>query len=131
MMTQSERDGNENDTFYHFTDEAPEEIKNIFLKHFNVRDQDYMIFNHAIDTLIDIFPIEQREDLEEQIEEWCSDIASYYTAERLELLNVWNEEEITEIVGDCNCSISEACAMWYDNQVRGAAQVIIDWIYEA
>jgi len=130
------------ETLYtHFTDEAPEELKKIYLEHYEVRDIDYQIFNTACDIISEVYANEaeqQRENKDEReneeritdcIEEATNDSASLYTSSRLDYLNTWNQDEIAMIVRSAQVDIADACAMWYEQQVKQAAFTIINnWI---
>ena len=50
--------------------------------------------------------------------------ASVYTATRLGYMNIQNEGEMSDILKEFDCSIAEACAIWYDNQVVKACEMI-------
>lgn len=128
-MKRSKRD--DKTEFYHFTDTAPKELKDLFLEHYEVRDLDYEIFSTAIDTFIEAW--NNNEDsptlLDDYIDENYNDFSSPYNADRLAYLNVWNDSEIAEISKNYSCeSVSLACAIWYDEQVKGAIRIISDWV---
>lgn len=129
-MTVSTRD--DGTDFNHFTDEAPEELKDLYLEYYEVRDQDYEIFARACDIVGDVYaykPDSTDEEATDAIYEEASDSASVYTADRLEIINIWNEEEISEMVrSEGHDSIAQACASWYDRQVEQAAIIIKDWV---
>lgn len=55
--------------------------------------------------------------------------SSIYNNERLAYLNNNNEQEIAEVMKEYGCeSISQACAIWYDNQVRYTTETLLDYI---
>jgi len=122
--------------YTHFSADAPEELKDLFLEHYTVRDLDYKIFSRACDLVGEIigYTYERmdtptQESIEEAIYERAPDSASVYTADRLEYLNVWNEEEISRMfLENGGESIANACAYWYDNQVEQAAIIINNWV---
>jgi len=126
-MTTSER---ENGTEYtHFTDDAPQELKDVFLNEYNVRDIDYQIFSKACDTIVEAYSNNEEGTpfLKEYIQENYNDFASVYNADRLSYLNIWNDDEVSEIFKNYSCdTISTACATWYDEQVQNAITLIID-----
>lgn len=67
----------------------------------------------------------------DEINERANGSASVYNADRLALLNIWNEDEIAEVMGEYSCKmISEACAIWYDKQVELACIILKDWLME-
>ena len=133
-MTQSERDGNKDDTFYHFLDNAPEELKDLYLEHYNVRDLDYQIFSEACDLVSECYHDNDANNdganfVEDMIYERASDKASVYTADRLAYLSMHNEDEVSEIMREYSePSIATACAIWYDKQVEQASIIIHQWI---
>lgn len=117
-----------------FSDIAPKELQSLFLEHYEVRDIDYVIFSKAIDTIIEAFENNENWDTSykempilEYIQENYNDFASPYNADRLAYLNIWNDSEIAEISKNYSCeSISLACAIWYDEQVHAAVNIIIN-----
>lgn len=131
-MTRSTRD--DGTTFYHFTDEAPEELKKLYLEHYDVRDIDYETFSRACDLVSDCYnDNEQEKDgldfVTDMIYERASDSASVMTYDRLQYLDNWNESDISEIMREYDMrSIADACAVWYDRQVEQAAIIISEWI---
>jgi hypothetical protein len=135
-MTQSKRGEKEDETFYHFTDDAPKELISLYLEHYEVRDVDHEIFSRACDIVSEVFGRERTTTLDkeddvitDEIYEAASDSASVYTAERLGYLNIWNEEEIGQTMSEYDeKSIATACAIWYDRQVEQAAVLIKDWV---
>lgn len=133
LMEQSERDGNADDTYYHFSDMAPESLKDTYLKHYEVRDQDYQIFSEACDVVAEVYETRKdksRDEAEIDIYESDMEYASVWTQERLGYLNMWNEEEISEVMKQgIFTSIADACAYWYDKQVEQAAIILNDWVH--
>ncbi len=134
-MEQRKRD--EGEEFYCFSNTAPRELTDLFLEHYEVRDVDYEIFSRACDIVseayaeyADIGDGKNEEDyIEQQIYECANDSANVYTAVRLGYLNIWNEDEISELMNETGeTSISIACAIWYDRQVEQAAVIINEWI---
>lgn len=126
-MKQSERD--DKTKFYHFTDSASEELKNLYLEHYEVRDGDYERFSTACDTMSELYA-EKPEDIDEAIYERASDCASYYTADRLAILDIWNQDEISDNVRQMDVDISEAAAIWYDKEVENMCFIIKNWVEE-
>lgn len=119
------------ESFYHFTDSAPEELKEIYLSNYEVRDIDYETFSMAIDFIADKYadaPEESHDGMEIVIFERDEEFASVYTGMRLSYLNVWNQDEISAMVKENDCTIEAACALWYDKQVETAALLINDWV---
>lgn len=120
--------------FNHFSEGAPEELKDLFLKHYEVQDLDYETFNAAIDMLIDIYsdiPLDNQniDYVDDSIYERASDCASVYTSDRLAYLNLWNQDEISEIVHSISSyDIATACAIWYDKRIEEMAIIINQWI---
>lgn len=129
-LTQSERDGEEN--FYHFTDDAPEELKDEFLKHYNVDDLDYEMFSRAADIVAEVYedkPKATDDEATDDIYERASESASIMTYDRLQYLNNNTEGEISDIMHEYSeRSIATACAIWYDKQVEEMAIIIKDWV---
>jgi hypothetical protein len=112
-----------------FSDSAPEELKSLFLEHYEVRDRDYEIFSRAIDTVIEASNnMEDTQTLsEEYIQENYNDFASPYNEDRLGYLTVYNDNEVMEIAKNYSCDfVSLACAIWYDEQVQNACYIIIN-----
>ena|SRR3990167_5835279 len=129
VMTTGKRDNGE--VFYHFTDTAPRELKDLYLEHYEVRDIDYETFGQAIDLVRTIYedkPEAIDDEATEEIYERASDSAGVYNDERLGYLNIWNQDDIAEIVRDMGVDIATACAVWYDRQVEQSAIIIKDWI---
>lgn len=128
-MERSER--NDHTEYTYFTDNAPEELRQLFLEHYEVRDVDYMVFSDACDIVSDIYqnsPEITGREAEEAVYEDYSESASVYTATRLEYLNIWNQDEISEILKEGCEDIATACAIWYDRQVEQASITINQWI---
>lgn len=114
--------------FYCFADNAPEELKDLFLEHYEVRDQDYEIMYDASSEIEDT---ELADIIKEDGNELFYEIesASVYNADRLSYLNIWNDDEISGIFKEYLCeSISQACAMWYDRQVEEACNLLREYI---
>jgi len=143
-MTQSERSNGV--MIYRFTDDAPEELRDLFLEHFNVSDTDYEILNDAVGVVIDVYDNlddneddddvydnlddnEDDDDVSEAISEAATDCASVYTAERLGYMNNRNQDEISDVMREYSThDIATACAIWYDQQVENAANIISKWV---
>lgn len=132
MQTKVRGESGERETFQCFNDEAPEELKMLFMKHYEVRDLDYETFSQACDLVHDMYidqPDASGNDAEEAIYERSSDSADIYTSERLAYLKNWNEDEVVDIMSEYGeRSISTACAIWYDKQVEQAAIIINEWV---
>ncbi len=139
-MTTSKREGEE-DSFYHFSDSAPEELKNLFLEHYEVRDIDYETFSRACDIVSEVYAEYSGDDtgkdeqeaseddkITDAIYERSSDSANPYTAVRLAYLNVWNQDEVADYVRDLHVDVATGAAYWYDKQVEQQAIIIKDWI---
>lgn len=128
VMTSSERaDGT---VFKHFTETAPASLKDIFRDNYEVRDLDYEIFSKAIDIMVDLFSEAYvEEEIDERIYELSADTASVYIYDRLAYLNIWNQEEISDILKEHQTDdIQSACAVWYDKEVERACFFIRDWV---
>lgn len=127
MATSVRDDGS---TYNHFTDQAPEELRALYLEHYEVRDIQYQIFSTACDIVHDIYESDDKdyESIEDRIYDSSPDSGSIWNAERLAYLDVWNEEDIADIVREMSVSISGACAYWYDRQVEQAAIIINQWV---
>ena len=130
VMTIKKRD--DGTEFHCFSDKAPEDLKDLFLGSYEVRDLDYKIWHNACDIIsgLEFETLKGENDDSFDIYEIVDSEASPYNSDRLEYLNIWNEEEITEKVRDNDCNISEACAYWYDEQVRDVVSIIRDWIFK-
>lgn len=133
MTCKTRDDGTE---FYCFTDEAPQELRNLFLEHYTIRDVDYETFSDACRVVEEVYGetnnlVDGEDGIEDAIYERSVDRASVYTGARLGYLNVWNESEVSEIMKDGYESIADACAVWYDRQVEAQAMIIKNWIEEA
>lgn len=131
-MTRSKRD--DDTEYYHFTDNAPEELKDLYLENYEVRDIDYQIFSTAIDHIIETNnyldasgdKFDRLAALSNEIDEGSSEFASVYTSDRLAYLNIWNQDEVTEMLKNYGLDdIATACAVWYDEQVLHAARLIV------
>lgn len=59
-----------------------------------------------------------------------TECASIYTATRLEYMNGYNQEEITEIIKEYSTDIQTAYAIWYDQKVAEACRELKDYILE-
>lgn len=120
--------------FYHFSDKASKELEEIFQKHtdHSLNDLDFEIFSSACDIVSEIYnnnPTATKGQIEDAIYVRSNDSASIFTINLLSYLNIYNEEDISEIVREGNgLAISTACALWYDRQVEQAAILIKDWI---
>lgn len=130
-MTTSKRAG-EDDSFYHFSATAPEELKDLYLEHYRtLRDIDYETFSRACDIVSEIYtekPDISDDDATDDIYERASDSANPYTSVALSYLNSWNQEEIGETAREIESDIATACMYWYDKQVEQAAIIINEWI---
>lgn len=130
LMKQSVRE--DKTEFFHFTNEASEELKSLYLEHYEVRDIDYITFAKACDIMSDIYDDldlnNEEGSVDDEIYERACDSASYYTEDRLSYLNIWNQDEVTEILKSGVDDISTACAIWYDRQVEQACFIINKWI---
>jgi len=122
METKERTPGDESTRFYCFKDNASQEIKDIFLENFEIRDLDYEIFSKACDEISEI----DLRDLEGS--EFEGENASIYISDRLGYLNMWNEDEISSISHEIQGTISEACAYWYDEQVNSACNLLRAYI---
>lgn len=134
-MTATTRDNGE--VFNHFTKESPQELQDLYLKHYGSDDLDFEIFNRALDV-VDNARVDAKKDDNGKVDEenvvdniytYASDSASIMTYDRLQYLNNNNEQEISEMMRDFEMrSIADACAAWYDKQVEQAAIIINDWV---
>lgn len=122
----------DNTNFYCFSDNAPEELKDLFLEHYDIKDLDYQIFSKACDTISEVYEYQNNNDnkvydFENYIQDNYNEFASVYTSDRIDYLDSSNDNEIAEIVINYKCeSISFACAIWYDEQVQNAISLIIN-----
>jgi len=94
----------------------------------------YEIMNDACNYITENITIENLQnpdfDFREDTEANLTEFASIYTQTRLEYLNQWNQDEITDILKDYSCDIQTACAIWYDRQVEEAITKLIEWLQE-
>lgn len=103
-----------------FSDDAPEELRDIFIDHNSIIDVDYDIFRTACVLLS-----ENPDKPEDELHELADDCASVYTYDRLEYLSVMNQQEISDIMREYETEdIATACAIWYEQQVASAIQTI-------
>lgn len=66
------------------------------------------------------------DELQESLEGYY-DFASVYDSELQSYLNINNEQEIAETMKEYNLdSISQACAIWFENKVREIIGIIIE-----
>lgn len=134
-MTTSVRRDNPEETFHHFTDEAPKELRDLYLEHYEIEDIDYETFSRACDIVSEIYtdkPDITQDAADEKIYEIAGyGTASVYTSTRLSYLDVNNEGDISDLMSEYGLtSIADACAAWYDRQVEQAAILINDWLYK-
>lgn len=137
-MTTSERD--DATRFHHFTDgdekthEEIKSLKDLYLEHYEVRDDDYERFSEAVDIVCEVYDDKPEATEDEAIEEACeraSDCASIMTYDRLAYLTVWNEDDVSSMMRDYDFrSIADAAAAWYDREVEQAACILVRWVNE-
>ena len=112
-MTTSVRKDNPKDTFYHFTDTAPEELRNLYIEHYAVKDIDYETFSRACGIVSEIYadkPDITQDAATDEICERASDSGSVYTYQRLQYLDASNESDISDLIREYGLtSIAEAC----------------------
>ena len=90
---------------------------------------DYEIMQTACGIIAD--NITDKETLENaDFYELANDTASVYTADRLAYMNIRNESEISEISKEYDSDIQTACAIWYEQQVVRACELLRDYILE-
>lgn len=88
---------------------------------------DYSIMNDACTALAEL-DVDALEDMDSC--ELSMDTASVYTAEQLSWLNINNQSEVADIVRDHETDIGTACAVWYEQQVATACEMLRDMINE-
>lgn len=127
-MTRSERDNG--DTFYHFTDDAPKELVDLFFENYEVRGVDYETFSDACDIMSDILNSDDvdYEGIDARIHEQSEGTASVYTATQLSYIDIWNQDEISSIVREFEMDIAVCAAIWYERQVQEMCQLLLEWI---
>ena len=92
-----------------------------------VHDISYEITAKACGIIGDLTPEEIEEDNDDHFYEM--ETASVWNSDRLSYLNVNNEQEIADKMKELSLdSISTACAVWYDDQVRSVVLSLIDYI---
>jgi hypothetical protein len=119
------------------SDKTPEEVRDFLVKAqhdvVDIFNLSYTIADSAASILSeieqeDVFDY-QGYDMGGDLDEACSDVASVYTSERLSWLCVANESEISDLMSELEIkSISDACAVWYDQKVRQMIEKFIDYI---
>ena len=92
-------------------------------------DLSYKIANDALNALNALSEVDYEDLGDFDQYELDGDFASVYTQTRLGYLNVWNEGDISDLVKEYG-NINTACAVWYDEQVRGAINLLLDFIKE-
>ena len=113
--------------FYFIKPDTQKDIKDFLLEIIynqnigGASDLSYEIVASAID-LLDEDTIESEEDYID------NDSASIYTYDRLQYLNINNQDEITEVLKEYETDIQNACAYWYDNQVKNVYYQLKDYI---
>lgn len=116
---------------YIISDNCAEPVKDILMKQIydnnigGTHDLSYEICAKACEVISELDLNEL--DTEQNLYEFEN--SSIYNNERLAYLNNNNEQEIAEVMKEYGCeSISQACAIWYDNQVRYTAETLLDYI---
>lgn len=131
-MTRSERNANDSvaEYFYHFTDEAPQELRDLFIDNFAIDNKYYEIFDTAITIMDELCQdAELTEDTaDEAIYERSANSAPVYTHDLLALLDNNNQDDIAGYVVEHQSDIAQACIYWYDQQVTEACFHIKNWI---
>lgn len=86
---------------------------------------DYSIMSDACTAMSEL-----DEDTLEDMDpyELSMDTASVYTATQLSWLNINNQSEIADIVREHETDIGTACAVWYEQQVATACEMLRDMI---
>lgn len=121
----SKRDNDQ--VFYFIKPDTQKDIKDFLLEivyNQNVggsSDLSYEIIASAVD-LLDEDTIETEEDYID------NDSASVYTYDRLQYLNINNQDEITEVLKEFETDIQNACAYWYDGEVKNVYYQLKDYI---
>lgn len=129
-LEQKERDDGEK--FYCRKEGTPKHIETImqdimFENDNHDFDLDYEIMNDALNVLYDVDYKDLKDlDIYENSEEY----ASVYTTTRISYLNMWTQDEISEVLKECECDIQTACAIWYDRQVETILQELLTVINE-
>lgn len=128
-MSMGERDNGK--SYFYFNDTVDETLQDLFRKNYSLRDLDYEIFNRAIDTICEAFhDCKNKKDLQEYIRDNYTEYASIMTYDRLQYLNNNNDDEIARNLREWElATVSQACAVWYDEQVQCAIEKILD-LYE-
>lgn len=94
----------------------------------------YEVMSQACDIMSEVYNEmemtgEEYTISDDTIYERSNDNASVYTATRLSYMNIWNENDIADIMKEYGTeSISTACAIWYDKQVQSACFIIKEFI---
>lgn len=129
--TTKKRDNDEDYTCIDDTKETAELVKEVQFKLNDITQSfelDYEIMSDAT------YIISERETVEElenaDFYELATDQASVYTETQLSYLNIWNQDEISGIAKEFSSDIGTACAVWYDQQVQQACEMLRDKILE-
>jgi|TARA_R100001530_G_scaffold1410_2_gene2566 hypothetical protein len=89
------------------------------------REIDYEIMDSACMVLSDV---EDKALEEADTYELSNDTASVYNNTRLSYMDIWNQDEVSDIVKELDCDISTACAVWYEQEVARACEMLRSWV---
>ncbi len=127
MTRKTRPDGEE---IYVFADDAPKELQDLFCERYEVRDVDYGAFSSALDAVSEIYSYAPDSDRDAALDalDDAREYASPYNAARLAYINIYNQDEVAEIVREYGQDVVTAAAIWYDRHVEAAARLIVEWV---
>ena len=85
-------------------------------------EAEYSIMNDACMALSEV-DADEIENVDAY--ELSHDTASVYTATQLSWLNINNQADVADIVREYECDIGTACAVWYEQQVATAIEMLL------
>lgn len=91
----------------------------------------YKIMGRACIALADHADHTNDDDLQDvDAYELANDTASVYTASQLDYIDNNNQSEIADIVREYDCDIGQAAAIWYEQKVAQAIELLLDMARE-
>lgn len=124
---------NDGTEYYAIAENCDEKLKNIYLSMIyddnigGTNDLSYrLIYDATAFFSNEITGDETKEEMLEALENY-QDFAPIWNSERLEMLNVNNEQDIADIMKEYEIeNVSTACAVWYENTIKSIVNTIID-----
>lgn len=118
---------------YIISDNCAEPVKDILMEEIYSRniggtdDLSYEICAKACEVISELDLAIDTDDLRQNL--YDNELSNIYNYVRLSYLNTNNEDEIMSVLKEYQCEyISQACAIWYDQQVRYTAETLLDYI---